>query len=120
VSGGGSRVFYIKSFAVFIFLACYMTVASAADLREDEFVVVIKDHVFIPEEVAIPAGKKVRLVVDNQDSTPEEFESHDLHREKIIKGNSKGIIMLGPLKPGEYKFFGEFNEKTAKGIIKVN
>ncbi|MHB1091902.1 cupredoxin domain-containing protein [Thiobacillus sp.] len=77
----------------------------------------IKDHQFIPAEVKVPAGKKVKLLVSNQDSTPEEFESHELNREKLISGNGKATIYIGPLAPGKYPFFGEFNEKTARGVI---
>ena len=55
----------------------------------------------------------------NEDATPEEFESHDLNREKVIAGKSKGIVVIGPLKPGTYSFVGEFHEDTAKGRIVV-
>ena len=72
-----------------------------------------------PSELQIPAGQKVKLVVDNQDATPEEFESHSLNREKIIPGNSKATIFIGPLKPGTYEFFGEFHQETAQGKIIV-
>ena len=61
--------------------------------------------------------KKVRLLVKNLDATPEEFESHDLKREKVIPGKSEATIIIGPLKPGTYKFVGEFHESTAKGSI---
>ncbi|MEQ1704595.1 MAG: cupredoxin domain-containing protein, partial [Rickettsiales bacterium] len=81
------------------------------------FEIAIKDHKFNPDTVEIPAGQKIRLIVKNQDPTPEEFESHDFNREKIIKGNSEGVIFIGPLDAGEYKFFGEFNEKTAQGKL---
>jgi len=83
------------------------------------YTLVIKEHKFEPATLEIPAGKKIKLHVDNQDPTPEEFESHDLHREKIIRGNSKAVIFVGPLEPGEYKFFGEFNEATAQGKLIV-
>jgi len=89
--------------------------AFAAD--EPEFKLVIENHKFSPETVNVPAGKKFKLVVDNRDSTPEEFESHSLKREKVIPGKSSATIMIGPLKPGEYKFVGEFHEATAKGVI---
>ena len=79
----------------------------------------IKDHYFHPDSIEIPAGTKVKLLVKNQDTTPEEFESHDLNREKIISGNSEATIYIGPLDPGEYGFFGEFNEATAQGKIIV-
>jgi len=56
-------------------------------------------------------------VVDNQDPTPEEFESHSMNREKVIPGGKKASIFIGPLKPGRYTFFGEYNEKTAQGVV---
>ncbi len=59
----------------------------------------------------------MRLLVENKDATPEEFESHSLKIEKVIPGKSKATIFVGPLKAGEYKFVGEFNEKTAQGVI---
>lgn len=96
-------------------LALAANVALAADVPS--FELVIKDHKFAPAELTIPAGQKVKLLVKNQDSTPEEFESHDFNREKIIPGNSSATIFVGPLKAGEYKFFGEFNEATAQGKL---
>ncbi|MGB4058007.1 MAG: cupredoxin domain-containing protein [Alphaproteobacteria bacterium] len=82
-----------------------------------DYTLVIKDHKFSPETLEIPANQKVKIIVDNQDPSPEEFESYELNREKVISGNSKGIIFVGPLKPGTYPFFGEFNMSTAKGQI---
>ena len=84
-----------------------------------EYTVVIKDHRFEPATITVPAGQKVKLVVENQDATPEEFESHSLKREKVIKGGSKATIYIGPLKPGKYEFVGEYHEKTARGAIVV-
>jgi plastocyanin len=86
---------------------------------EDEFKLVIQDHKFQPTEVVVPAGKKVKLVIENRDATPEEFESHALNREKVIAGKSTATIFIGPLKPGRYPFVGEYNEKTALGVIVV-
>ena len=81
--------------------------------------VVIKDHTFQPAEITIPAKTKVKLVVKNQDSTPEEFESESMHREKLIPAGAERTIVIGPLEPGSYDFFGEFNPKTAKGRVIV-
>ncbi len=74
-----------------------------------EFEIVIREHRFEPSISLVPAGQRVKLVVHNMDSTPEEFESHELRREKIIAGGSTAIIYFGPLKACEYPFFGEFN-----------
>lgn len=95
-------------------LMLFPMTALAADLDAS---LVIKDHRFQPAELQVPAGKKIKLVVDNQDATPEEFESHSLNREKVIAGNSKATIYIGPLEPGRYTFFGEFNEATAQGVV---
>ena len=84
---------------------------------EPEFALAIENHKFTPDRIEVPAGKKVKLLVENKDATPEEFESSALKIEKVIPGKSKATIFVGPLKPGEYKFVGEFNEKTAKGVI---
>jgi len=80
---------------------------------------ILKDHLFQPAELELPAGEKVKLVVKNQDATPEEFESRSLKREKIIPGNSQVVLTIGPLSAGTYTFFGDFHEATAKGRIIV-
>lgn len=79
----------------------------------------IREHLFYPAEVRIPADTKVKLIIRNLDATPEEFESYELNREKVIVGNSQGIVFIGPLAPGEYPFFGEFNLRTAQGKVIV-
>lgn len=86
--------------------------AHAADYR-----LTIKEHQFQPTEVVVPSGVKIKLVIENQDATPEEFESHDLNREKVIAGHSTATIFIGPLTPGRYAFIGEFHQATAKGVI---
>src|SRR5256885_16331462 len=84
---------------------------------EPEFNLVIEGHKFAPDRIEVPAGKKVKLLVENKDGTPEEFESSQLKIEKVIPGKSKATIWVGPLKAGEYKFVGEYNAKTAQGVI---
>lgn len=99
------------------FLALLLLTPVLAFGADAEFSILIKNHKFEPAEVVVPAGKKVKLLIENKDATPEEFESHSLHREKVIAGNSKATVYVGPLAAGRYPFFGEFNEATAKGVI---
>lgn len=84
---------------------------------ETEYLLIIRNHRFEPTELKVPAGERVKLVVHNQDATPEEFESHSLNREKLVPAGVKASIYIGPLKPGRYSFFGEYNEATAKGAV---
>jgi hypothetical protein len=90
---------------------------AASRAAEPEFTLVIQDHRFSPTELTVPAGQKVRLVVENRDPTPEEFESYPLNREKVVPGNGRIVVFVGPLEPGKYEFFGEFNAATARGWL---
>lgn len=110
---------YNNQFLTGILTVCLLVAASFSVMAADSYKLVIKDHKFQPDELTIPASTKVKLVVVNQDSTPEEFESHSMHREKIIPGGATRTIYIGPLDPGSYEFFGEFNPETAKGRIIV-
>jgi hypothetical protein len=100
--------------ALFFSLFCPPLLAAVA-----EYHIQLKDHLFFPAQITIPANKKVKLVIDNQDSTPEEFDSFSLNREKVIFAKRKASIFIGPLKPGEYGFFGEYNPNTARGTVIV-
>ncbi len=100
--------------------ALLVAVVFTLTIRADElpsFPLTAKDGRFIPETVEVPAGKKFKLAVSNEGPGPEEFESHELNREKIIPTGKTVEIIIGPLKPGSYGFFGEFHPKTAKGQI---
>jgi len=101
-------------------IAAVVAIAPSAFAVAEEkpaYTVVIQDHRFEPSELKIPAGQKVRLVVDNRGAGPEEFESYELHREKVIPGGSKATLYIGPLEPGRYPFFGEFHPDTAQGAV---
>jgi plastocyanin len=93
--------------------------ASQAFADEKEFLVQIKNHQFEPAEITVPAGEKFKLIVENLDKTLEEFESVDLKKEKLVGGGKKITIVISPLKSGEYRFFGDFHQKTAQGKIVV-
>ncbi len=108
----------IKLFIFNVLAIAAVLLSVTGNARADSnYILSIKDHKFAPETLEIPAGQKVKVVVDNQDATPAEFESYELNREKIIPGNSKGTVFIGPLEPGTYPFFDEFHQDTTKGKI---
>jgi len=101
-----------------LFLPLLLAVFSPAALAEvPTHRLVIRDHRFVPAELVVPAHKKIKLVVVNEDPTPEEFESHELNREKVVTGKGTITVFVGPLKPGRYPFFGEFHMDTAQGAL---
>ncbi len=91
--------------------------APAANAAAEEVAVTIKDHKFSPDEIHVPAKQAVTLKVTNADATPEEFESHDFDVEKVIAGGQSAVIRLQPLDTGPYRFYGEYHEDTAQGVL---
>ena len=89
--------------------------SKAEDSNPKEYLIKIQDHKFIPQDIEVPANQKFKLIVENLDKTIEEFESSDLNKEKMVYSNKKAILIIGPLSPGIYKFFGDFHQKTAQG-----
>ena len=61
---------------------------------------------------------QVKLLIHNQDSLPAEFESYDLSREVVVPGHSSVTVYIGPLSPGRYNFFNDFNH-AAQGWVVV-
>ena len=103
--------------SAFIPLALVLAMGTSVAAQEPAYTLVIKDHQFQPTEIEVPAGQKIALTVKNNDTTPEEFESTELRREKVVAGGEQITVYIGPLKPGTYEFFGDFNPKTARGHI---
>ena len=102
-------------------LALGILAITPAVSAEPEFVIQIKNHQFIPAELRIPAGEKVQIVVDNQDDTPEEFESYALNREKHVPPKSRITLFIGPLAAGRYVYQGEDRTDgvAALGVIEA-
>jgi len=91
--------------------------AGMVQAADYEATLVIRDHKFDPAELTVPAGAKVKLLIENQDATPEEFESNELNREKVVVGRGTVTVILGPLEAGRYPFFGDFHQETAQGVL---
>ena len=89
----------------------------AAFAADADYTLAIKDHRFQPAELTVPSGKKFKLLIENQDATPEEFDSYALNREKVIVGHGSATLYIGPLDSGRYPFVGEFHDSTAQGVI---
>ena len=97
------------------FLALCAGSAHAEDVAEAQLT--LSNHVFDPQELTVPAGKKIKLTVINKDATAAEFESSDLDREKVIAANGQIFVFIGPLDPGTYGYFDDFHRDTTTGKI---
>ncbi len=66
----------------------------------------VKNHRFQPAEIHAPAKVPIELRVKNLDPTPMDFSrALSLRVEKVVTGNSEGVIRLRPLEAGSYNFF---------------
>ena len=84
---------------------------------DPSFSIVLKNNQFVPSEVRIPAGVKVKLVVRNDNPVASEFESVELHREKIVTPGAQINVFVGPLDPGRYEFFDDFHPQTRGHLV---
>ena len=85
---------------------------SPVTARATEYILTLKDHQFSPQNLLIPAHQKITITVKNLQSSPAEFESSDLDREKVVNANSEIKVILGPLDPGTYKYLDDFHRDT--------
>lgn len=76
----------------------------------------IRNRTFDPPELQVPAGQRIELHVRNNDAAASEFESAELHREKVVPAGQEVVIFIGPLRAGSYEFFDDFNP-SARGHI---
>ena len=83
------------------------------------FQLTAKNGRFYPETIEAPTGKKFRIAIKNEGPGPEEFESLELRKETVLAPGVTRTLVFAPMKPGTYKFFGEFHLDTAKGQIVV-
>jgi len=96
------------------FVAALLIVCAAPVLaQQPPITIAVRDHQFVPAEVPIPAGVKVELIIRNEQTTPAEFESKSLHREKVIAPGAAASIFVGPLQPGRYEFLDDFHPRPA-------
>jgi Cupredoxin-like domain len=106
----------------FVVLAITLALAAGATgtgFGAEPVQLTLKDHHFEPAAISAPPNERFRIEVANQDPTPAEFESSDLRAEKIIVPGGRISVMVGPLKPGSYAFFDDYNPDLAKGILTV-
>lgn len=79
--------------------------------------VTLKDHKFIPAELAAPADKALTIEISNQDSTAAEFESKELRVEKVTPAGGKATVRVRPLEPGRYRFYDDYHESAVGYLV---
>jgi hypothetical protein len=101
-----------------LLVAAACSVATAV-LAEDAvpLSITLKDHKFDPPELHAPPGQAIAIRVKNLNPIVSEFESSDLHFEKIVPVGSEATVYVRPLQPGRYTFFDDFHHETQGFLV---
>ena len=78
----------------------------------------IKDRKFEPAELHAWPGRAIEIHVKNLNPIVSEFESSDLHFEKIIPAGKEAVVYVRAQQPGRYSFFDDFHRET-QGVLIV-
>ncbi|HUW25669.1 MAG TPA: cupredoxin domain-containing protein [Gallionella sp.] len=108
---------HVSKISLLALLIAILPLAAAADAEMPEFALTIHNHRFEPTTLKVPANTKFKLQVTNKDTTPSEFESYELNREKVVLPDSTVTVLIGPLDKGTYKFFDDFHQDTGQGVL---
>lgn len=97
---------------------CVAGMASLAQAAElPTFKLELADGKLNPARLEVPAGQRIRIEVKNTGKSAVEFESLQLRKEKVLAPGDESVVVIAPLSPGEYKFFDDFHQATAQGVI---
>ena len=70
-----------------------------------------------PASLTLPANTPVKLQVTNAGDAAVEFESFELHRERVVQPGQTITVYIPALPPGTYSFVDDFSHGAVKGEI---
>src|SRR4051812_26530028 len=81
------------------------------------FRIVMKDGTITPARLEVPANRPFRIEISNAGTTPAEFESLSLHKEKVLAAGASSSLVFRRLAPGEYDFFDDFHPEARAVLV---
>jgi hypothetical protein len=97
--------------------ALFVAGAAWAEGEEPTFQIVFKGGAISPLRLEVPAKTRFRLEIHNEDDAPAEFESVELHKEKVLAPHSQTVMVIRTLDAGEYNFFDDFHPNAAPAVL---
>jgi hypothetical protein len=102
------------------FLLAFPFLASVAAWAGDPvFAIEFENSEIRPAEIVVPANSRFKLELRNVGTSPIEFESLELRKEKVIGPGVTTFIVFNRLSPGEYSFFDDFHPDTPPARLVV-
>jgi plastocyanin len=93
---------------------------NAGGVRADDAITVsitIKNQQFDPAELHAPPGRTIAIHVKNLNPIVSEFESSELHFEKIVPAGAEVVVYVRPQQPGRYNFYDDFHHETQGFLV---
>lgn len=103
---------YRSTLAAFVLLC-----GSHSAYAEETITLTINNHKFEPRTITVKAGVKIALSITNASKDRAEFESAELNRERVIAPGATIVVYVGPLEPGTYPFFDDYDQANTGQII---
>lgn len=91
-----------------LLFACLAT-STVAEEEGPVFAVHFSNGMISPSILEVPADKRFKIELYNDGSTPIEFESIPLRREKVLAPGASSFLVFRSLRAGDYAFFDDFH-----------
>ena len=112
------RSFVAKAFALIIGTGVALALMGACFADDGAMPQVRFDHGnFEPAQVTVQANRPFKVKVTNGSDAAIEFESFELHRERVVPPGETITVHMPSLAPGNYQFFDDFHHEVPKGLI---
>jgi hypothetical protein len=85
------------------------SVSSASGEDDAIFQIHFSNGAIAPAVLEVPANARFKLELHNDGSTPIEFESIPLRKEKVLAPAASSFLVFKSMDVGEYPFFDDFH-----------
>ncbi|HCH49105.1 MAG TPA: cupredoxin domain-containing protein [Proteus sp.] len=107
----------IKHLSKYILLLLLMVSSTLFAAEKYTVELEMRDGELIPQLLEVPAKTPIRIKIRNTGTSPVEFESTQLRKEKVLAPGASSVVVIAPLKPGRYTFFDDFHLSHPQGEI---
>lgn len=108
---------FLHSTLVAIAICLAATAHPASADEYPSFVVELSDGAITPRSIEVPANASFKLELRNTGSSPVEFESVELRKEKVLGPGVTSFVVIRRLNPGEYRFFDDFHPGVPPAML---
>ncbi|MBO9126945.1 MULTISPECIES: cupredoxin domain-containing protein [Rhizobium] len=98
-----------KPLTVLPLLFACLASPTVAEEEDPVFAVHFSNGVISPSILEVPADKRFKIELYNDGSTPIEFESIPLRKEKVLAPGASSFLVFRSLQAGDYAFFDDFH-----------